>query len=136
MEVFDTLKVALLAVVFGALGVALFLFCCIHRNAGNEEDEEEDEGADDWAEAEKEEEAPRGGWLAFQWQKEDEEIPVNLPIRKIEYIAKDNRSGRAYIACYRVKRKNAFYYSGYDTAESYEDIIERLNEKQREENRQ
>ena len=121
----EVLKTVVLSLAFGALGVALavYLFVRWVRSRAESEDEEEDDGGGSITESG----APAGaraGWLEFT-RDDGEGVPVVLPVDKIEYVVK-KRNGLAYIGCYRIKRKKEIYFAGYDTKESYEEIVKRL----------
>lgn len=124
------LQTIVFAIVFGALGVllAVVLFIRIMRRLADDENETAEDEADiSWiTAAEKTRElVSRVSWLEFTQEENDPGTKISLPVMRIEYIAKEP-NGHAYIGCYRIERKNSFFFAGYHTEESYEEIIRRL----------
>ncbi|MDE7159065.1 MAG: hypothetical protein K2N74_05765 [Clostridiales bacterium] len=125
----EVLKTVVLSLAFGALGVALAVYLLVRwvRNRAESEDDEEDSGGGWITEsgaAPRDVGRPGTGWLEFT-RDDGEGVPVALPVNKIEYVTK-KENGLAYIGCYKVKRKKEMYFVGYDTKESYEEIMKRL----------
>lgn len=141
MGVFELAKVITLAFLFGALGVlitAVIVVRVIARRRPELFDDEDDEDEDDleWIAIENDPQKlqARIGWLSFTRAYENDEgkecegMPYYFPLSKIEYVSKRS-NGRAYLGCVQMKNKRGeIYYGGYETVESYEEIIKRIKE--------
>ena len=144
MGIFELAKVITLAFAFGALGVLITAVIVVRVIAKRRpelfeaEDEDEDEDDLEWIAIENDPQKLQAqiGWLSFtrangaideEDSQDDVGTPFTVPIKKIEYVAR-RANGRAYLGCYKVKERHGFYFSGYKTVESYEEILKRIKE--------